>query len=214
MNYAPLNLSQWPRRNQFEFFKKYDNPFFNICSALDVTELYRLCQENSIAFSTALLFAAIDTANKVKEFRYRLKDGGVVVYDSIYAGSTILNDDDTFNFCYFDYNGNFTDFNNNASDQILKSKHGLVDFDGRNDDLDIIHFSTIPWISFTSFSNPRNYKTNDSVPKIVFGKYYEREGRKYLPISVEVHHALMDGWHLGQYLEKLQNLLNYPDFIR
>jgi chloramphenicol O-acetyltransferase type A len=214
MNYTKLNLSQWSRKNQFEFFKKYDNPFFNICSSLDVTELYKLCQQKKVSFSTALLFAAIDSANKIKEFRYRLKGDGVVVYDSIYAGSTILNDDETFNFCYFDYNGNFGVFNKNALQQIINSKKGIIDFDGRNEDLDIIHFSTIPWISFTSFSNPRNYKTNDSIPKIVFGKHYEKKGRKHLPISVEVHHALMDGLHLGQYLEKLQNLLNYPNFIR
>ncbi len=214
MNYRQLDLNQWSRKNQFEFFKKYDNPFFNICSSLDVTELYKLCQQQQLSFATALLFASIDAANKVKEFRYRLKGDGVVVYDSIYAGSTILNDDETFNFCYFDYDGDFSHFNANAILQIENNKKGVVAFDGRNQDLDIIHFSTIPWISFTSFSNPRNFKTNDSIPKIVFGKYYEKKGRKHVPISVEVHHALMDGLHLGRYLEKLQNLLNYPDFIR
>ena len=214
MNYKQVDVSQWARFKQYQFFKKYDNPFFNICSALDVNELYRLCQDKSISFSTALLFAAIDTANKVKEFRYRIYEGGVIEFDSIYAGSTLLNKDETFNFCYFDYDENFEKFHCNAQKQIEKNKKGIVNFDGRNDDLDIIHFSTIPWISFTCFSNPRNYKTDDSIPKIVFGKYYEKEGRKHLPISVEVHHALMDGLHLGQYLEKLQNLLNYPDFIR
>ncbi len=214
MNYTKLNLTQWSRKNQFEFFKKYDNPFFNICSFLDVTELYKLCKQREVSFSTALLFASIDSANKIKEFRYRLKGDGVVVYDSIYAGSTILNDDETFNFCYFEYNSDFAAFNKNALVQIENSQNNSVEFDGRNQELNIIHFSTIPWISFTSFSNPRNYKTNDSIPKIVFGKYYEKEGRKYMPISVEVHHALMDGLHLGQYLEKLQNLLNYPNFIR
>jgi len=214
MSYTKLDLSQWSRKNQFEFFKKYDNPFFNICSCLDVTELYKLCQQTKVSFSTALLFAAIDSANKIKEFRYRLKDDGVVDYDSIYAGSTILNDDETFNFCYFEYNSDFKAFHKNALLQIENNKTNSIEFDGRNHELNIIHFSTIPWISFTSFSNPRNYKTNDSIPKIVFGKYYETEGRKYLPISVEVHHALMDGLHLGQYLEKLQNALNNPDFIR
>ncbi len=214
MKYKKLDLNKWSRVKQFEFFKKYDNPFFNICSSIDVTELHNACHECQISFSTAMLFASIDTANKTKEFRYRLYQGDVIEFDSIYAGSTILNDDNTFSFCYFDYDGDFTSFNKNAKQQIDNTKKGILDFDGKNNDLGIIHYSVIPWISFTSFSNPRNYKTNDSIPKIVFGKYYEKKGRVLMPISIEVHHALMDGFHLGLYLTKLQNLLDKPVFIR
>ena len=136
-----------------------------------------------------------------------------MVCDTIYAGSTVLNPDNTFNFCYFDYFTDFQAFNNNAKIQIDLNSKGQTDFDGRNNDLDIIHYSVIPWISFTSFSHPRNYSTNDSIPKIVFGKYYNENGKYMMPISIEVHHALMDGYHLGVYLESLQHILNKPNFI-
>jgi len=101
----------------------------------------------------------------------------------------------------------------NAKKQLDLVKKGLLEFDGRNNDLDIIHYSIIPWISFTSFSHPRNYGTNDSIPKIVFGKYYQEKDHFKIPISIEVHHALMDGYHLGQYLYHLQAFLDKPDFI-
>lgn len=211
--YKKLNLENWSRFEQYKFFKKYDNPFFNICSSIDVTELLKQVKRKQLSFSTCLLFASIDTANKVESFKYRLKDDGVVVYDSIYAGSTILNDDKSFSFSYFDYNANFKTFYKNARNHIKDHKSGKIAFDGRNNDLDIIHYSIIPWIKFTSFSHPRNYKTNDSIPKIVFGKYYEKQGRMQLPISIEVHHALMDGYHLGEYISKLQIMLNKVSFI-
>jgi chloramphenicol O-acetyltransferase type A len=213
MNYRRLNIDNWQRLEQYQFFKKYDNPFFNICASIDVSDLLARTQSLNLSFSTSLLFASIDTANKVDEFKYRIKDDGVVIYDSIYAGSTILNDDETFNFCYFDYFSKFSDFSQNANKQIRLNKQGQLRFDGRNNDLDIIHYSVIPWISFTSFSHPRNYQTNDSIPKIVFGKYYENNGRTILPVSIEVHHALMDGFHLGLYLEKLQKKVNTPTFL-
>ena len=213
MNYKQLDLKKWPRIKQYEFFKKYENPFFNLCSTLDITELVRKVKKTNSSLSTSLLFASIHTANRIKEFKYRLKDDGVIICDSIYAGSTVLNDDDTFSFCYFDYYSDFTRFNQNAEKQINLSKKGLIEFDGRNNDFDIIHYSVIPWISFTSFSHPRNYGTNDSIPKIVFGKYYEENNKIKVPISIEVHHALMDGLHMGRYLEQLQNLLNNPSFI-
>ena len=41
-----------------------------------------------------------------------------------------------------------------------------------------------------------------------FGKFSEKNGRKMLPISVEGHHGLMDGFHLAKYLEAFQKELN------
>ncbi len=213
MKYQQLNLTTWPRIKQYEFFKKYENPFFNICSTLDVTELVKKVKQNDCSFSISILYASIYTANQIKEFKYRLKDEGVIICDSIYAGSTVLNNDDTFSFCYFDYYTDFLAFNKNAQRQVNLNNKGMLEFDGRNNDIDIIHYSVIPWISFTSFSHPRNYGTNDSIPKIVFGKYYDENGQIKIPISIEVHHALMDGFHLGIYLKTLQMLLNKADFI-
>lgn len=213
MNYKNLELSSWNRVKQYEFFKKYENPFFNICSKLDVTELLNHCRQHKLSFSTCMLFASIDAANKFDEFKYRLKGDGVVVYDSIYAGSTVLSDDDVFNFCYYDYFTDFTKFYENARVQNTLGKSCKLDFDGRNNDLDIIHYSVIPWIEFTSITHPRTYNTSDSIPKIVFGKYYEENGRCFMPISLEVHHALMDGYHLGKYLQLLQKSLTNPIFI-
>jgi chloramphenicol O-acetyltransferase type A len=213
MSYTQIDLLNWSRYKQYEFFRKYDNPFFNICSTIDVTTLLKQCNKKQESFSTAMLFASIDTANKIKEFKYRLKNNGVVEYKEIYAGSTILNDDDTFSFCYFDYYSKYSQFSKAAKNTKNLHKTDSLEFDGKNNDLDLIHYSVIPWISFSSFSHPRNYNSNDSIPKIVFGQYYKKEDRILMPISIEVHHALMDGVHLGKYLEALQHKINKTDLI-
>ena len=80
---------------------------------------------------------------------------------------------------------------------------------------DAIHFTVLPWASFTSFSHARNWGREDSVPKIAFGKFTEEDKRTKLPISVEVHHALMDGLHVGRYLSQMQEALRKPEaYIR
>ena len=76
---------------------------------------------------------------------------------------------------------------------------------------DAIHFTVLPWASFTSFSHARNWGREDSVPKIAFGKFTEENQRTKLPISVEVHHALMDGLHVGRYLSLMQETLLMPE---
>jgi len=72
----------------------------------------------------------------------------------------------------------------------------------------VAYFSAIPWVKFTSVEHAMNSKVPDSVPKIAFGKWEERDGKKFMPVSVHVHHALMDGLHVGQFYEMLQELLN------
>jgi chloramphenicol O-acetyltransferase type A len=76
---------------------------------------------------------------------------------------------------------------------------------------DLIHYSVIPWIAFTSFTHAKKYNTRDSIPKIVFGKYCDDSGVAKMPVSVEVHHALMDGIHVGEFFEIFQKHLQNPE---
>jgi chloramphenicol O-acetyltransferase type A len=80
---------------------------------------------------------------------------------------------------------------------------------------DVIYHTTLPWISFTSFAHARTPGRGDSVPRFVFGKFTKENERVIMPFSVEVHHALMDGLHVGRYLTRLEEALADPEsFIR
>ena len=73
----------------------------------------------------------------------------------------------------------------------------------------------IPWISFSSFAHARKPGKEDSVPKIVCGKYIQQNDRIKMPVSVEAHHSLMDGIQVGKFFELCQVYLNAPGkFLR
>ena len=72
----------------------------------------------------------------------------------------------------------------------------------------VIHISAIPWICFTALSHARHFAFKESNPKISFGKLIHENNKILLPVSVHVHHALIDGYHVGQFFEKFQNSLN------
>ncbi len=210
-----LDLENWNRKQHFYFFKDYDHPFFNICAEVDVTRLLAYTKEHQQSFFVALLFLSLRAANSIPELRYRIRGERVLVHDVIHAGSTVLNSDETFSFCYFDYDGNFQTFNREATQKLEKYAQGFKSLEPGDNRDDLIHYSVIPWISFTSFAHARKYGANDSVPKIVFGKYYDEAGAKKMPVSVEVHHALMDGIHVGKFFEEFQALLQNPqEFLR
>ncbi len=48
----------------------------------------------------------------------------------------------------------------------------------------------------------------DSAPKISFGKMTETNGEKSMPVSIHVHHALVDGVDVGRYIDCYQELMN------
>ena len=72
----------------------------------------------------------------------------------------------------------------------------------------LIHFSALPWINFTSLSHARSFSWPDSCPKISYGKLLDENGKKTMPISIHVHHGLVDGYHVGLFLDRLQQLMN------
>lgn len=203
-----IDLDTWARREHFEFFRSFELPFFNICAELDVTALHELCsRDGGPSFFVASIFLSQRAVNDVEEFRYRIRGDVVVEHDTVDAGSTVLLPDDSFAFAYFEYRADFSDFERHAR-HVLARRKRLRGMHPEPERDDLIHYSVIPWIAFTSFKHARKLGLDDSIPKIVLGKHHASGDRRVMPISVEVHHSLMDGLHLGRYLGRFQEYLD------
>ena len=201
--FKEIDIQTWNRKTTFEFFKDYEDPFFNVTANLDVTSLYGFCKENNLSFALANLFYSLQTANEIREFRLRLKDGKVVEFEKIHATQTISGDDETFSFGYFELKENVFEFNEAGKKAIEKYKR-LKTFDVETGRIDLIYYSVIPWVSFTSFKHAGRFDNQQTVPRMVFGKMFEENRRRKIPFSVEVNHALVDGFHVGKYFNRLQ----------
>ncbi len=205
-----LDTESWPRRQHFHFFRAYDQPFFNVCAPLDVTALRDLCRARGLSFVVAYHYLALQAANATEPFRYRLRGDRVLVHDRLHAGTTVLVDGERFAFCYFEQAADFARFAAQAGAALAALRSGDGRLEPQDDRDDLIHCSVLPWIAFTSFAHARRSGRQDSVPKIVFGKAAEEGGRLRMPVSVEVHHALMDGVHVGRFFEHLETAFAHP----
>ena len=206
-----IDFSSWKRRSHFELFKQYDLPFFNITAELDVTELHRrCCTPDGPSYFSASLFLAMKAVNEIEELRCRIRGDEVHVIDVLDAGSTVLLDDETFTFAYFDYFPDFSLFADGVARRLDEARNGNRKLEPADHRDDLIHFSILPWISFTSITHARRLGTNDSVPKIVFGKHLEASERRRMPVSIEAHHSLVDGLHVGRFFARFQALLDDP----
>jgi chloramphenicol O-acetyltransferase type A len=206
-----LDLETWPRREHFRFFRAYEHPYFNICAEVDVAPLVRRRRRTHgpSLFLVSSFYLSLQAVNEIEEFHYRIRGDEVVVHEVVHGGSTVLRPDGTFGFAYFDYLPDFEAFSL-AAEEVLRGAR-TASLDPRDDRDDLVHYSVIPWISFTSFSHARRRNPEDSTPKIVFGRYHGEPENERMPVSIEVHHALMDGLHVGRFFERFQQSIHAFD---
>ncbi|OLQ93190.1 chloramphenicol acetyltransferase [Vibrio panuliri] len=216
MAYTVLDVAQWARAEHFKFYQQFSHPWYNICSNIDVTELYQYCQQHQHRFFHAYLYLTQQALNQCQPMATRLVDGEVRIYSPMCVSVAILAQDDTVRFCDLPYQANFADFCHHATqtEQRVKNTSFILEqFIGQEMRQNTIHLTVLPWVDFTSMSHARDTQFPDSVPKMAFGKLTKHSEGWRMPLSLEVHHGLMDGLHVGQFIQTLQALFNTPHLL-
>jgi chloramphenicol O-acetyltransferase type A len=207
-----INLETWPRREHFKVFGAFDHPHFGMCANVDLTAFYPFVKRHGISFTVAIVYVLARAANAIPEFRYRIRAGKVVEHEIVHPSGTILTDEDLFTFCTFDYIENFSEFAARAAEQIAYVKEHLTLEDEPGQD-DLLFMTAIPWVSFTSFMHPLHLDPADSVPRFAWGKFFEEGKFLKMPLSVQGHHALMDGVHMGRFYAEVEDYLHHPGSV-
>jgi chloramphenicol O-acetyltransferase type A len=202
-----LDISNWNRKEHFNFFKNFDEPYYGVTVKLDCTRAYLRAKAAGVSFYSYYLHKSLVAINAIENMRYRIEEGEVYIYNSIDASATVLREDQTFGFSHIKYAENIDVFNELVINEIerVKQTSGLFTTGPIEN---IVHFSVLPWVDFSSISQATNFKSGDSCPKISVGKLVDVDGEKQMSFSIHVHHALVDGYHVGLFFEKLQELLN------
>ena len=68
--------------------------------------------------------------------------------------------------------------------------------------------SMIPWATFEGFNLNLQKGYCYLTPIFTMGKYYEENGCVTLPLAIQVHHAVCDGFHVCRFINELQELIN------
>ena len=69
-------------------------------------------------------------------------------------------------------------------------------------------WAMVPWVAFTNFNINVFDDGKFLLPVFTMGKFFERDGKRLLPLAIQVHHAVCDGYHIGVFVEKLQNYID------
>lgn len=200
-----IDLENFKRRSHYEFFKTYAYPYMGMTVNVDVTNLYAAAKQRGGSPFLAFLWAAATAANSVPELRQRIVDDQIVEYDHCDTAHTVALPDETFVNCRTDCRMSFDEFlvRGKQWQEEAKNRHGFVQ--PGSDETELIFVSTTPWFSFTQVIQPTPIPADSNV-RIVFGKFFDQNGRKLMPLAIQANHALVDGFHVGRFYRKFQEL--------
>jgi chloramphenicol O-acetyltransferase type A len=200
-----IDMATWPRKSLFDFFRQTAAPHFSITAPVDVTRLEKRRRETGFSFFNAVLYAVMAAANAIPELRMRFRKDRVVKHKVVHASATVPIEGDRFAFCGVEFVRSWERFDAACQAAIEKAKT-QAELSEHIESDEWIFLSCLPWVGFTALTNP-NGGPDDCIPRITWGKCETRFDQTSIPVGIQVHHALVDGLHVGRFYEALNDML-------
>lgn len=203
-----IDQTTWDRKEHFDFFTHDDaSALYDVTTEIDVTHFYRFIKQQNISFYYGLIDATTKVMNQIDNFRYKIRGENVVLVDHLIPSFTDLKkDSELFHIVTLDFAGTMKEFSDEAKRVSDAQKDYFPKSEYPQDTM--IQFSCLPWFSFTNLGNELSLDRDDSIIKVTWGKFENKEDRLLLPYSVQVNHRLVDGIHLGKLINQLQAYLD------
>lgn len=203
--YKIIDEENWERRMHCAVFRNSVEPAFCVTFEADVTNFLEKVKKQNLSFTLSMVYAVCKCANEIEELRYRFIDGKIVLFDKIDTAFTYLNKDtQLFKVVNVPMADTLEEYVKSATQIANEQKEYFTGPLGN----DVFQCSPMPFLTYTHISHTNSGKKDNATPLFDWGKYYEKDGRIVMPVSVQAHHSFVDGIHIGQFAEKLQEYLN------
>lgn len=203
--YQVINEETWERAMHCMVFRNSVEPAFCVTFEVDITNFLKKTKEQGLSFTIAMVYAVCQCANEIEAFRYRFLDGKVVLFDRIDTAFTYLNQDTELfkvvNVPMQDTLQEYVVFAKKMAEEQIEYFTGPLGND-------VFQCSPMPWVTYTHISHTNSGKKDNATPLFDWGKYFERDNRVIIPVSVQAHHSFVDGIHIGKFVEGLQAFMD------
>lgn len=209
MKFNKIDMKTWDRKNSYSQYLNDVPCTYSMTVNIDITNFLIQIKDKNIKVFPALLYAIAHTVNKHNEFRMDFDEqNNIGYYDVSNPCFTVFhNETETFTNVWTEYSSDFNKFFQNYTEDMSKYQ-----IDSKNDKplsgKNIFNVSCIPWTNFTGF-NLNLQKGFDYFPPIfTIGKYFSNGEKTQLPLAIQVHHAVCDGFHLARFINGLQEFID------
>ena len=201
-------VESYYRQEVFDFFRPYANPFYSITWELDATAVVSWAKGRGFGVYANLCYFFCKAAQGIDDFRYRLLDGQIVLYDRLDIGLTYPAEGGVFRYVNRPWDGDPERFNHQLTEVLAAPEEGphLASSEHTN----AFYFTAIPGIPFTSFAHATPADTTEGAARVAFGMPTNTAGRRLVSVGMTVNHLFVDGAALGRLAEAAAEVFADP----
>lgn len=206
--YEIIDVDQLDRADYFYYFMSVGTTI-EFTVKMDVTKVVDKCHKDHLNFQAILLYRLYKAINQVDNFKYDVLDGKLIKWNKIVPTFSSINKESKLFFTlYADMQENENDFNEVYKETIHKYETSQTIVPQGQLPANVFNVSCIPWLHFEHFSSNSKSMENNIVKMITVGQYEKVHNSYILPITLQVSHAIVDGYHVSLFFEKLKIELN------
>lgn len=198
-----------PRQGQFDFYAEHPRPFYAVTWSVAITGLRSWAERNHVSIHLTLCYFMARAMASVEDFRYRLIDGEVRLYDRLHVGSTLPTPDGQFAFGFFEYHDDVKEFMRGAEAERARLRlDGVLRTD--TDRPNMVLCTALPNVPFSAMTHVPLPDPADARPNVGFGRFAAAGGELTVPISVQVNHRYIGGRALGELVDAVEQAYGAP----
>jgi chloramphenicol O-acetyltransferase type A len=210
MKFELIDVALWERADHFNYYMNEAPCNYNITVNLDISVFLNDIKEKNIKFYPAIIYLLSVIVNQHKAFRTSINEKREVgIFDVINPLYTVFNkNNETFSGIWTEFNRDFSIFYKNYIEDIKRYNPAKGLFAKPDLPVNLFNISGLPWISFSGFNLNFSKGHTHLLPIFTIGKYFEDNKKTLLPLSIQVHHAVCDGFHVANFIHDLQKAIN------
>ena len=212
MKYTRIDLNEWKRGNLFKFYIDNMRIVMSLTVDIDVTPLYEFTKKNNLKFYPSMLWVVSRVINAHDEFKYSWDSGdNLIKWDYISPSYTDFHkEDESFTKLVTEYSDDLFEFHARfmADREKYRELRAIVENQPQN----FFDVTCLPWVKYTHFDLHVFDEGKFLAPVVIWGKYEEEHKKLMMPLTMNIHHAVADGFHLSRFFNEVQELINTFNF--
>lgn len=206
--YKKIDIKNFNRAEYFQYFMSVGTTL-EFTAKIDITKALEKCRAENIHLQSYLLFQLCQTLNSIENFRYDILNGDFIVWKEIVPTFSSFNKRTKLFFTlYADMKEDYPAFDMEYKRTTKKYADANTIVPQVTLPKNIFNVSCIPWLHYEHFSSNSNNENDKIIKMITLGKYAELNGKFLIPLTIQVSHAIVDGYHISLFYNKLQEKLN------
>ncbi len=208
MNYTVIDLNKWERGELFQLYISSMRIVMSLTADIDVTPLLAFSKKNGLKFYPVMLWVVSRVINAHEEFKYGWDSAGRLIrWDFVSPSHTDFHrEDERFTKYVTEYCGSLTEFYARvASDrEKYKDVRGMAQGQPSN----FFDVSCLPWVKYRNFDLHVFDEGKFLAPVVTWGRHETQGERSVLPLTMNIHHAVADGFHLSRFFLEVQEQID------